>query len=116
MVQVLLVRDQNFPPRRTNASTTSSTGSASTSTGSAMGSRMATVEVLPCAADGSKLPVNEISAADNSRPSNNDPASPMKSFAGWKLCGRNPTQQPTIAAEMKVARVKTSLPKSCRVE
>ena len=31
----------------------------------------------------------------------------MNSRAGWKLWGRNPAQQPTIAAQIRVATEKT---------
>ena len=56
---------------------------------------------------GSMLPVIEIVAAASSSPSSSAPASPMKSRAGLKLCGRKPTQTPTSAAVMKVAAEKT---------
>ena len=43
---------------------------------------------------GSTLPVSEIVAAANNRPSSIDPESPMKIRAGLKLWGRNPAQNP----------------------
>ena len=75
--------------------------------GTTTGRKIATAELPLTLVLGSMLPVIEIVAAASSSPSSSAPASPMNSRAGWKLCGRKPTQQPTSAAVMKVAEEKT---------
>ena len=54
---------------------------------------------------GSMFPVTVIAAPAITRPISIEPASPMKMCAGWKLCGRNPMQTPTITASMSEARL-----------
>ena len=49
------------------------------------------------------LPTMETVAAASNRPSSSAPASPMKSRAGLKLCGRKPRHTPRVAAVMNVA-------------
>ena len=68
---------------------------------------MATTSLPLTLVPGSTLPVIEIVAAASSSPSSSAPESPMNSRAGWKLCGRKPTQQPTSAAVMNVAEENT---------
>ena len=48
-------------------------------------------------------PTPEIVKIATSMPSNIEPESPMKIFAGWKFQGRKPTQMPTVITESKAA-------------
>ncbi len=109
VVQVLGVGVEGLCPRavrRTTAKRTSSSGSSMIAIGTSSG-RIVAATGLSLTWLGLTAPVVLIVAAARSSPSRSAPLSPMKSRAGKKLCGRNPRQHPSIAAEMKVAELKT---------
>ncbi|CPU65504.1 Uncharacterised protein [Mycobacteroides abscessus] len=90
--------------RRTTAMAMSSSGRRITASGRRSGMN-AGICCAPESVVVSTRPVTTIAAAENTRPRTIEPESPMKIRAGWKLCGRNPTQMPTRAAMTRVARL-----------
>ena len=99
--------------RRTTASSRSTIGTIrieiGNTSGSRVGSRLASEPNPPRLISFPENWVVSVSAlADSTNPISIEPLSPMKSRAGWKLCGRNPAHTPASAALRKapvIARV-----------
>ena len=89
-------------------------GRASTARGNTTGRKAGTIRASS-STPGSTFPVIATVDVASSSPSSIEPLSPMKTLAGWKLWGRNPTHRPQVMATMSGAMLSgDSSPPSAR--